>query len=370
MNVVPFTFSPRAAGDQGKRRTTGPGQASRPGIPPAQAAPGISARLLALVNEYSPVSTSTAVQPKPARRGRVWLKRVIAAAIVLVLALLYVVFPLLGSAFIAGATTRPMDRTLTSTPADFQADFKDVEFETMDGIRLSGWLLPSRDSGTTLVFSHGLFRSRRELLERAVDLWRLGYGALLYDSRNHGSSGHAVVTLGYNERRDAEAAVRYLRTEVRSNDRIVLFGISMGAVTALLAGAETPEVSAVISDSAYLNLIDTSDHHVRMLLRLPAFPLANEIRWLLERRGGFRSADVDPEEAVRKLGIRPAMFIAAANDKRMPPDIAEKLYEASGSPARKLLVIDGPGSEVHGHAYQADRQRYVTEIDAFLASAQ
>ena len=40
---------------------------------------------------------------------------------------------------------------------------------------------------------------------------------------------------------------------------------------------------------------------------------------------------------------------------------------ASGQ--RKLLVIDGPGSEVHGHAYQADPQRYVNEIAAFLKDA-
>jgi len=43
------------------------------------------------------------------------------------------------------------------------------------------------------------------------------------------------------------------------------------------------------------------------------------------------------------------------------------IHSASGQ--RKLLVIDGPGSEVHGHAYQADPQRYVNEIAAFLKDA-
>jgi hypothetical protein len=35
----------------------------------------------------------------------------------------------------------------------------------------------------------------------------------------------------------------------------------------------------------------------------------------------------------------------------------------------KLLVIGGPGSEIHGHAYQADPPRYVNEIAAFLKDA-
>jgi fermentation-respiration switch protein FrsA (DUF1100 family) len=236
-------------------------------------------------------------------------------------------------------------------------------------VKISGWLLPSRGRAATIIYSHGLFRSRRELLERAVELWRLGYGALLYDSRNHGESGQARVTLGYAERLDAEAAVRFLREGARAPDRVVLFGISMGAATALLAAAETPEVAAVISDSSYLNFKDTTDHHVRLFLHLPAFPLSNELRLLIERRAGFDGARLDALDAVRRIGDRPAMFIAAAHDMRMPPDIARKLYEASTSARRDLLVVDGPGSEVHGHAYQADRKLYVARVAEFLQSA-
>lgn len=320
----------------------------------------------------SPVTTDTENRrrtSKPRRRWLVWLRRLVVILIVIFIALVYIVFPLWASSLVTRATTRPMDRRLTTTPKDYQADFKDVEFTATDGVRLSGWLLPSRDQHATIVFSHGLFRSRRELLERAVDLWRLGYGALLYDARNHGDSGAARVTLGYDERLDAEAAVRFLRDENHTSDKIVLFGISMGAATALLAAAETPEVAAVISDSSYLNFKDTSDHHIRLFFHVPAFPLAGEIRALMEWRGKFDGNKLDALDAVRRLGERPAMFIAAANDKRMPPDIAEKLYAASTSGKRKLLVIDGPGSEVHGHAYQADPHRYVNEIAAFLKDA-
>ena len=69
----------------------------------------------------------------------------------------------------AGATTRPRDRGLSDTPATYGAEFKDVEYQTADGVTISAWLLPSRDKRATIIYSHGLFRSRRELLERAVD---------------------------------------------------------------------------------------------------------------------------------------------------------------------------------------------------------
>jgi fermentation-respiration switch protein FrsA (DUF1100 family) len=306
--------------------------------------------------------------PKP-RRWKRRLKRVILSLIIISILIVYGVIPLWFSSVITNAKTRSIDRQQTETPADYKAEFIDVEFQTSDGIKISGWLMPSRGKRATIIYSHGLFRSRRELLERAADLWQLGYGALLYDARNHGNSGQARVSFGYNERLDAEAAVRFLREELRIEDRIVLFGISMGAAAALLAAAETPAVAAIISDSSFLSFKDTTDHHVRLFLRLPAFPLSNELRYLIEWRAGFDGSRLDALDAVRRIADRPALFIAAAHDKRMPPGLAQRLYDASTSAKRGLLVVDGPGSDVHGHAYQADRKLYINTVAQFLESA-
>lgn len=307
---------------------------------------------------------------KPNRpRWRRILKRVIITLIAVVIVLVYGVFPWAFALLVTGAKTRPMDRSLTETPADFGAQFKDVEFQTSDGVRISGWLLPSGDKHATIVYSHGLFRSRRELLKRAVELWKLGYGALLYDSRNHGTSGPARVTLGYNERLDAEAAVHYLLAEVHSTDRLVLFGISMGATAALLAAADTPEVASIVSDSSFLSFDDTVDHHVKMFLHLPTFPFANELKFFIERRAEFDGSRLDARAAVDRIGARPILFIAAAHDRRMPPEVAETLYNSSTSSKRDLLVIDGPGSEIHAHAYQANEGLYISRVAQFLGSS-
>ena len=307
---------------------------------------------------------------KPA--GRRWwriLKRAIISLLIIAAVLLFGVFPFWLSGIVTGASTRSMDRALTETPATFGLKYKDVEFQTADGVKISGWYLPSSGKGVTIIYSHGLFRSRRELLERAMDLSRRGYGALLYDARNHGESGPARVSLGYFERFDAEAAVRYLREVEMSKDRVAMFGISLGAVTALRAAAETPDVAAVISDSSFLSLEDTTDHHVRLFLRLPPFPIANETRFFIERRAGFDGDDLNALEAVRKVGDRPILFIAGAEDRRMPPDIARRLSEASSSQRSGLLIVEGAATKVHGHAYQADPKLYVDHIDQFLASA-
>jgi pimeloyl-ACP methyl ester carboxylesterase len=308
------------------------------------------------------------VKKRPRRLRRI-LKRVALTLIVLVLVLVFGVFPYLIAVMVTNASTRPMDRQLTETPLTLNAEFRDVEFQTSDGVKISGWLMPSTGKRATIVYSHGLFRSRRELLSRAVDLWKLGYGALLYDSRNHGESGPAKVSLGYFERLDAEAAVRFLREEIRTEDKIVLFGISMGAAAALLAAAETPDVAAVISDSSFLSFEDTTDHHAKLLLRVTSFPLANELRFFFERRAGFDGDKLDPLAAVRQIGDRPVMFIAGALDKRMPPHIAQTLHDASPSLKKDLLIIEGPETSIHGHGYQAAPSLYVERVARFLESS-
>jgi fermentation-respiration switch protein FrsA (DUF1100 family) len=97
-----------------------------------------------------------------------------------------------------------------------------------------------------------------------------------------------------------------------------------------------------------------------------SFPLANELRFFIESRAGFESENLDALAAVKKIGERPVLFIAGARDKRMPPAIAEQLYQASASPKRDLLIVDGVETEIHGHAYQAGPKTYVERIARFI----
>jgi len=317
------------------------------------------------------MTTATAAPAKrKKRRWTKWLFRAVATIIVLLVVLIYGVAPYLMSRYVlTAAVTRPMDRKLTDTPADLGAAYRDVEFTTPDGVKISGWLLESRGRDATIIYSHGLFRSRRELLQRAVDLWRLGYGALLYDARNHGESGHSITSLGYNERLDVQGAIRYLQDSVHTSDRIVLLGVSMGAAADLLAAAEEPSVSAVISDSSFLTFKDTVSHHVKRFLHLPSFPLANEFDYFVSHRAGFDADALSPLEAVKKLGDTPVLFIAGAHDPRMPPAIADQLYRASSSPTSQILTVDGPDSNRHGHSYFVDPHLYISRVAEFLQSA-
>jgi len=137
----------------------------------------------------------------------------------------------------------------------------------------------------------------------------------------------------------------------------------MGAVASLLAAADSPDVAAVISDSAFLSLAETVRHHWRMYIPLPAFPIAEEVIYAIGWRGGFPSAELDAGKAVERIGARPVMFVAVQGDRRMPPDIAQKLYARAQSPSKQLVILPG---KRHGEGFNQAREDYEKAVLDFL----
>jgi predicted MFS family arabinose efflux permease/pimeloyl-ACP methyl ester carboxylesterase len=302
--------------------------------------------------------------PARARTARGWRRRfarhAAAAAVTLAVIVLFVA-PLLLSLLITKAKTRPGERDLKTTPAALGAAYRDVTFTSSDGNQLSGWYLPSREAGITIVMTHGLFRSRYELFERGVELWKRGYGVVLYDLRRHGGSPAEFSTLGYDERHDVLAALELAR-QLAPDDRYVLMGVSMGAAATLLAATEADGLLAVIAESSFLSFEDTVYHHLR-LARIPVFPFAPLLVHVTSLRMDFDPDDFDVLAAVRRID-RPILFIGSGDDDRMPTEtVLEPLYAAAPHPLKRKFVVDGAR---HGHAYEVAPEAYVEVVNTFL----
>lgn len=258
-----------------------------------------------------------------------------------------------------------MDLGLTSSPADYGLAFEEVAFPSTDGVPLSGWYLPGGSRHAVVACGHGLFRSRREVLDRAAFFRQQGYDTLVFDFRRHGASAGERVTLGYQERLDFEGAVEFLEKR-RPGAPVVLYGVSMGAGAAILAARESKGVAAVVADSPFLNIEHTVSHHVKLLFRLPRFPFASALLWFLEIRGGFDRDEFDLEAAAGELGDRPLLVIAGGGDERMPPDLQKRVAEAAKSPLSRFVVFPGAG---HGAAYRVATSAYQSALVSFLEGA-
>ena len=187
-----------------------------------------------------------------------------------------------------------------------------MSFRSSDGVLLSGWWVGAPDAKGTVVLVHGLNRSRVEMVRRLAFVHGEGWNALVFDLRRHGASGGDATTFGAKEKEDVKAAARLARD--RAPGPVVLWGVSLGAASVVLAAAEDPRVAGVICDSSYRSLADTVRHHLRLFrtfrpwLRIvPVWPVADEIVFWMGRRGGFDPSLVDVRAAAAHLaGDRPS----------------------------------------------------------------
>lgn len=252
------------------------------------------------------------------------------------------------------------------TPKSYNLDFQWVEFAAPDGITLKGWYVPAEGVARgTMVYVHGLNRTRIEMLPEAVFGHRLGYNGLLFDLRHQGMSGGAITTLGYQERWDIEGAVRFALEQEKAARPIVVWGVSMGASAGLMAAAQSADISAVISDSSFDSFMGTLRHHLKLFLHLPGFPIADEVGYWTAWRGQFRPADFDLVKAVEQIGDRPILFVAVDGDRRMPPSIAQTLYAHARSPLKRIIVLPG---RRHGEGFNQAREPYEKAVTEFLES--
>ena len=293
-------------------------------------------------------------------RAKLWLKRLFIAIVATVGIFLFVIFPVAASYLITNSRFHYRERGPT-TPEAVGLSVANVEFTSSDGIPLKGWWNPGNSSMPVIIFVHGLNRSRVELLERGADASRRGYGVLLFDLRNHGESGKAYTTIGIFESRDVCAASKAVAEKAGARPQM-LWGVSMGASSAILAAKQCHGFAGIVSDSSFLSFRETVAHHLRLIFRLPAFPFSNLIVGITALRMGFDPDDGDVEAAVQKINL-PILFIAGDADRRMPPALASQMYKASANPLKVLLVVPGAG---HGEAFATDRETYLNSVYGFL----
>ena len=241
------------------------------------------------------------------------------------------------------------------------AAYQNVQFSTSDGLRLSGWYIPPQN-GALVIFVHGLNANRTELLDEADFITAAGYGALLFDLRNHGESEGNVTTLGLDEVRDVQAAAAFARQTAGLDSPLALFGHSMGGATVLLAAVKLPETRAVIAESAYTSVDDNIAEGVRGLTGLPSFPFAPLIVFFGEREAGVDIRSVRPLDVIGQLSPRPLLFIHGELDGLILAENSRRLYAAAREP-KELYILPNAG---HGGFLQAAPEEYPYRILAFL----
>jgi pimeloyl-ACP methyl ester carboxylesterase len=267
---------------------------------------------------------------------------------------LLVGLPLAASQVLVGTTRQP-----THAP---RAPWEEIAVSS-EGLRLRAWLARGDEARAAAVLVHGLGDSLESYVDSGAVLHRRGHGVLLLDLRAHGGSEGRYTTLGGREREDVRAALRALRERGLGRQGFVLLGVSMGAVAALRAAAEEPDVRAVVAEAPYDDYRSSIAHHARLYYGLPAwFPLVPAAIAVAEWRAGFDADSVSAVEAARHAHGA-LLLIVDGDDPRMPAAVVRRVFDAHPGPKRIWTAPSAP------HSGAASAPGYWDTVLGFLASS-
>lgn len=294
------------------------------------------------------------------------------------------------SSYIAEQLVYEAPKLIVKTPASMGLRFADVSFPSRDDqISLKGWLIPGvlPDGRLTvdrmIVAVHGT-RTNREspndhLMELTGALARNGFGVLGFDMRGMGESPPAPLSMGNLEQRDVLGAVDFLRSgqlpfpELGRPRVIGGLGISMGAATLLLAAAREPAIAAVVSDSAYAEVVpilerEIAKRKVAPIGRVPGV-LAPSALVMARLLYGVDFFAARPVATVARIAPRPLFLIHGTADDYVPINNFRELNAAATSvPGAHVTTWIVPNAR-HAQAFKNTGAVYVTRVVAFFDAA-
>ncbi len=241
-----------------------------------------------------------------------------------------------------------------------------VTIRSRDGLTLHGDLFRSeKPSKRAVILCHGYTScGMNDCPTMAEYFMERGYNALIVDHRAHGKSEGQYVGFGILDRFDCLKWIEYVIGRLGDDSEIVLYGVSMGASTVLMASGsdELPEnVKAIISDCAFTSPYDVFKHILKRDYHLPPRPIMDINERMCREKAGYGFRDYSTLDAVKKAPC-PILFIHGKEDKFVPTDMTLKNYEACTG-EKRLLLVENAG---HAASLYENKELYENTVTEFL----
>lgn len=233
------------------------------------------------------------------------------------------------------------------TPERWGLDYEAIRIAAEDDRTLHGWHIfpPSRvePRPMTVLHLHGNAQNMSAHLLGSYFLPLRGFRLITLDYRGYGRSPGRPSLAGIIE--DGGAAVRHLLDHPPgSNERLALFGQSMGAFVAAHLLHRFPQIDRAVLEAGLTSFRD---------LFLEAYPGAD-----VRVPDGFST--LDPLARSRQ----PKLFIHGTDDAVVPLAHSQRMFDAACEP-KEFLILPGVG---HIDALDTDQAVLYTErVTKFMA---
>lgn len=205
------------------------------------------------------------------------------------------------------------------SPGDLGLPFRPLTFQIRDMLtgqvmKMAAWWIPHpRAGGRCAVLIHGYADAKVGAIAWGPLFHELGYNILAVDLRAHGESDGRFITSGYFERHDFNQILDQVRAEMPGETRhLMLFGVSLGAATALATAALRDDIEAIVLESPVGDFRDAAMVHGE-LMGWPGGAVGRLVLRVAEWMSKADFAEVRPLSLLRRVGC-PVMIIQGELD--------------------------------------------------------
>lgn len=240
---------------------------------------------------------------------------------------------------------------------------KQVQIISVDGLTLkSHFFINDQAHHKWAIVVHGYSANSKWMIRYARKFHEQGYHVFAPDLRGHGESEGDYIGMGWHDRKDLLLWIE----EILARDpeaEIVLFGLSMGAATVMMASGENlpDNVKVIVEDCGYTSVYDVFTYQLKDLFNLPPFPAMNAANTITKWRAGFDIKEASALEQVRKSKT-PILFIHGEKDSFVPYPMVHELYNAATVEKQRLIIPEAG----HAEAEKVDPTLYWNTVWSFV----
>lgn len=247
-------------------------------------------------------------------------------------------------------------------PRPTDTTFPKQTFETVyfkSDLKLEGWLIENpQPKGVVLMF-HGYASSKSGLLPYAEEFYKAGYTTLLTDLRGNGGSEGHQCTIGFKEAKDVKASIDFAKKRF-PNQKIILFGTSMGAASIMKAvAAHGAQAHKIILECPFESMRQTTKGRFDAM-GIPSFPFTDMLLFYGSLQNGFNAWQHSPSTYASEIEL-PTLLLYGAKDARVSRSETDRIFEhLSGE--KTLGIMENSGHEIYLNNDQLAWKKYVFEF--------
>lgn len=214
------------------------------------------------------------------------------------------------------------------------------------------------------VICHGYTTDAASMGDHAELFSRMGFCTLCVDLRGHGDSEGKYRGMGWPDSFDVLDWTDWLTDHFGEDIGVVLFGISMGGATVMMASGHDiqEQIRCIVEDCGYTSIKDELKYQMKRRYGLPPFPLLYTLSFWTRLLAGYSIRKDGSCVAQVRRSKTPILFIHGEKDVFVPYKMHKKLYKSAGS-EKESYTVENAG---HCEALKTDENEYFSAVSGFV----